>query len=308
MSTFMSVSTLTGDKERQPLRTWMVVTLLTLVSLSVQAQKLSAQAQKVDYMREDSIKVVKLLQESRQLPSSSNLMLFFARKLCGVPYVGQTLEHNPTERLVVNVRQLDCTTYVETVLALAICSQNRRYTFDDYCRQLQHIRYADGKVSYGTRLHYFSAWIESNMRAGIVKSVNSPSAVFSRMQKLNVYYMTQHVEQYPMLVQHAEYIPEIKRMEQHLTGQTHRFIPKQAITNTQTLRNVIHNGDIIVILTSKKGLDTSHIGIAVWHNDGLHMLNASSIHHKVVEEPMTLRKYMGQHPSQIGIRIVRPCL
>ena len=35
------------------------------------------------------------------------------------------------------------------------------------------------------------------------------------------------------------------------------------------------------------------------------MLNASQIHKKVVEEPMTLYRYMQKHPSQTGIRIVR---
>jgi hypothetical protein len=60
------------------------------------------------------------------------------------------------------------------------------------------------------------------------------------------------------------------------------------------------------MITNKKGLDTSHIGIASWHKDGLHMLNASSVHKKVIEEPMTLFKYMQKHPSQIGVRVVRP--
>lgn len=59
------------------------------------------------------------------------------------------------------------------------------------------------------------------------------------------------------------------------------------------------------MITNKKGLDTTHIGIASWHQDGLHMLNASSIHKKVIDEPMLLRTYMMKHPSQIGIRVCR---
>ena len=71
------------------------------------------------------------------------------------------------------------------------------------------------------------------------------------------------------------------------------------------MRNAIQDGDIIAITTKKKGLDTSHIGFAIWHLDGLHFINASQIHKKVVEEPMTLYDYMQKHPSQKGIRIVR---
>ena len=58
-------------------------------------------------------------------------------------------------------------------------------------------------------------------------------------------------------------------------------------------------------MTRKKGLDTSHLGFAVWKEGRLHLLNASSIHKKVVLEPMTLRQYMQKHPSQLGVRVVR---
>ena len=75
--------------------------------------------------------------------------------------------------------------------------------------------------------------------------------------------------------------------------------------DSRLFRNTIQNGDILVMITKKKGLDTTHIGIASWHQDGLHMLNASSIHKKVIDEPMLLRTYMMKHPSQIGIRVCR---
>ena len=75
--------------------------------------------------------------------------------------------------------------------------------------------------------------------------------------------------------------------------------------NTILCRNAIKDGDIIAIITSKSGLDTSHIGIAVWHSDGLHLLNASQIRKNVVEEPMTLHDYMKKHSAQIGIRVIR---
>jgi len=68
----------------------------------------------------------------------------------------------------------------------------------------------------------------------------------------------------------------------------------------------VHDGDIISILTNIKGLDTQHIGFAVWHKDGLHLMNASMIRKKVVDEPMTLADYLKKHPSHLGVRIIRP--
>lgn len=269
-----------------------------------------AEAQTVmtaDYQQADSVRVEQLLGKAAGLKRGTNLMIYFARQLRGVPYVAQTLEHNDTERLVVNLRQLDCTTYVETVTALTLCARRGERSFAHYCRQLQVLRYERGEISYPRRLHYFTSWIADNTAKGLVKEVSVPNPPFTAVQQVAVGYMTRHADRYPMLVAHPEWVQEIAVAEQAINGKRYPYIPKREIANTALCRRTIHSGDIIAILTNKAGLDTSHVGIAVWHKDGLHLLNASQIHGKVVEEPMTLRTYMSKHPSQTGIRIVRLC-
>ncbi len=279
--------------------------LLTLLLLTAIASHAVAQP---DYWRSDSLKVVRLLADAKHLDKDTNYMTWFARRLCGLPYVAKTLEHNEAERLVVNLRQVDCTTYVEQVLALAQCAKTNKRTFADFCNNLRLIRYENGKVDYPFRLHYFTYWILENTRKGIVEDIHQPAPPFTAVQTVKANYMTTHTERYPMLMRHPEWVDHIRTMEDSISGQRHRYIPKDKLADSPLLRSTIHDGDIIVILTSKKGLDTSHIGIAVWHDDGLHMLNASSVHHKVTEEPLLLIDYMASHPSQTGIRIVRPTL
>ena len=94
-------------------------------------------------------------------------------------------------------------------------------------------------------------------------------------------------------------------MEERVTGGHFRYIPKSEVKNSRVLRRAIHDGDIIAITSKKVGLDIAHLGFAVWRKDGLHLLNASSVHKKVVEEPMTLYQYLQKHPSHTGIRIIR---
>lgn len=259
----------------------------------------------VQYTREDSTAVTTLLAKARRQPAGTDLMIFFARQLTGRPYVAKTLEVNATERLVVNLRQLDCTTYVETVTALTLAASHGRYTFGGFCHYLQQLRYQRGVVSYPGRLHYFTSWIESNTAKGYVREISAPNPPFTAVQRVAVSYMTTHTQYYPMLSGHADWVSQIARTERQLTGRRYPYIPKDKILNSRLMRATVHSGDIIAILTSKRGLDTSHIGIAVWHTDGLHLLNASQIHGRVVEEPLTLRAYMRQHPSQTGIRVVR---
>jgi hypothetical protein len=71
------------------------------------------------------------------------------------------------------------------------------------------------------------------------------------------------------------------------------------------MRKAVRDGDIIAITCQKPGLDIAHLGFAVWRSDGLHLLNASQLHKRVVEEPMTLGQYLAKHPSHTGIRIIR---
>lgn len=260
------------------------------------------------YSRLDSVKVMNLLAiaKEKSFNSSSDCALFFGRKLIGIPYVSSTLEVNKAERLVVNLRQLDCTTFVENVVALTVCWKNRTYTFDYFCNALRKIRYKGGEtISYTTRLHYFTGWIDDNIRLGLCREVNSPNPPFTMTQRVYVDYMSTHKDKYPMLVNNVSNQNGIAKMEQELSGKSYKYIPKSQINNTKLLRSTIHNGDIIAILTNKRGLDTQHVGFAVWHKDGLHLLNASSIHKKVIEEPMSLFDYLAKKKSMTGIRIVR---
>ncbi|MBO5601593.1 MAG: DUF1460 domain-containing protein [Prevotella sp.] len=271
-----------------------------------------AQSTVPQYTLEDSIRVMNLLQsaekDAAKDSTAGQTMLRIGRAIekMNIPYVAHTLEPNDQERLIINLRELDCTTFVESAMALTLCVRSGRTTFDDYCRILQKIRYWQGRApQYIRRLHYFTSWIEDNTTMDLVRELQSPNPPFTAVQTVQAHYMTQHVDKYRMLTVNPQDVPMIREMEKRIEGKKYRYIPKQQLYNNRQLRNTIHDGDIIVIITNIKGLDTQHIGIAAWHADGLHLLNASSIHHRVIEEPMTLRQYLYKHPTMPGIRVVR---
>ena len=258
------------------------------------------------YSQSDISRINSLLREASQLKEKpKSWMLWFGKKFIGVPYVGGTLDRAEEEKLVINTSELDCTTFVEIVTALTRCmSGNGKRDFSDFCRQLQHVRYINGEIAYEKRQHYFTVWISDNAEEGIVTDIqNNPP--FTKVQHVSVNWMTTHQQSYKMLKNNAKRLQGIKALEEQISGKSYRYIPKEQIVASRLFRNTIHNGDILVMITNKKGLDTTHIGIASWHQDGLHMLNASSIHKKVIDEPMLLRTYMMKHPSQIGIRVCR---
>ena len=254
----------------------------------------------------DSIFVTEVLTEACRLPNGTNLPLHFARCFLGHPYVAHTLEVADPERLVVNTRQLDCTTLVENVTALTLCVRRNTLTFSDFKRTLQELRYRDGCLTdYTSRLHYFSDWIDDNARRGAVRDVATKGAPFNAVQRLNINYMSSHSQSYAALRKHPAMVRVIAAQEAALTGRRYRYIKKSDVVDSPEMRAAVHDGDIIAITCSKPGLDIAHLGFAVWHSDGLHLLNASQLHKKVVLEPMTLYAYLKKHPSHTGLRIIR---
>lgn len=261
----------------------------------------------VAYTRDDSLTIVRMLAAVTDRQDTGCLPLYFARQFLGRPYVASTLELYPdNEQLVVNTRQLDCTTLVENVTALTLCARRQLTAFADYLHVLRQLRYRKGILQgYPSRLHYFSDWIEDNADSGFVSEVSRQSAPFSGVQTLCLNYMSRHPQSYIALKRHPEFVKDIAAQEKALNGRSYRFIPKKQVQNTKTMRRIIHDGDILAITCNKPGLDIAHLGFAVWKSDGLHLLNASQIHKKVVLEPMTLNQYLAKHPSHTGIRVVR---
>ncbi|MBQ2949744.1 MAG: DUF1460 domain-containing protein [Prevotella sp.] len=254
----------------------------------------------------DSIKICNLLEESKRYSQADDVVSYFAKKFVGIPYVANTLEVNDEEQLVVNLRQMDCTTYVETVVSLALCVQNGQFTYQDYINALRNLRYRNGVIDgYGSRLHYFSDWIDNNENMGFVKEVQSPNPPFSAIQVLNLDFMSKHPHSYKALRISPYLVEEIRETEINLNGKKMNYIPKSSLANTSLLRKVVRNGDILAIVTNVKGLDIAHLGIALWRKDGLHMLHASSKQGRVVEDNNTLRTYLNGNKSFLGIRVLR---
>ena len=123
---------------------------------------------------------------------------------------------------------------------------------------------------------------------------------------VNNFYMSRHADQYAFLRGNAAYTDSIRAMEQAANGPDGCYLPEEATALPQNRLKSVHDGDLVAIVTTKAGLDYSHLGFAVWGKDGrLHLLNASSVHHRVVEEPMTLHRYLKERKTSVGIRLLR---
>lgn len=264
----------------------------------------------VEYTKEDSALVVKLLTEAPTQRGKENRMMYFGKKFLGLPYVGFTLENGDKEHLIVNLHGLDCTTFVETVLALSLCDLQDARTFKDYCRNLLKVRYRDGKMTdYTSRLHYFTWWGDDNVKLGIVKEIgkmNPQDFPFEAVHTIHINYMSKNPHLYKQLKNHPEFVSVIKRYEDETNGKKYAYIAKEDLKFHQsTPLGQIRDGDIVAMLTDQDGLDTRHIGIAFWKDGKLHLLHASSLYKKVLMSKETFYEYEKKQPKHIGIRVWR---
>lgn len=218
------------------------------------------------------------------------------------PYVASTLEVNNQEQLVVNLRELDCTTFLETTFALALTAKSKEFTYDNFCRTLTQIRYRDGKIDqYPSRLHYFSDWIKDNTGKGLVKDVMRK--ISCDTIRFNVGFMSHNPDKYKALRENTVFVPTIAAQENSINQRVYNYIPK---ANVATKANKIRTGDIIAITTNLKGLDISHVGFAVWVGKELHFMHASSTLKKVVISDKTLAEYLNGVKIHTGVIVLRP--
>ena len=263
-----------------------------------------------EYTKEDSALVVRLLKEAKTNRGTENRMMYFGKKFLGLPYVGHTLELGDKEHLIVNLRELDCTTYVETVLALSLCDLQDKRTFADYCNNLKSIRYRGGEMKdYTSRLHYFTWWGDDNVRMGIVKEIGKMDPQdfpFDAVQTIHIDYMSKHPHLYKQLKNHPEFVSVIKRYEDETNGKRYAYISKRDLQYHQsTPLGQIRDGDIVAMLTDQDGLDTRHIAIAFWQKGKLHLMHASSLYKKVLMSRETFYEYEAKQPKHTGIRVWR---
>lgn len=285
------------------LRPTIFILLLTLLPLRLTAQEIS-------YTPEDSSRIVKMLTDASSLPADSNAVIHFALQFVGTPYVGHTLEKGDHEHLIVNLRQLDCSTYVETVTALTLCHYRQQRTFNDYCHFLRLLRYRQGQLTdYTSRLHYFTWWATDNAALGLVRDIapsSPPWSPFTAVQTVNIDYMSTHPTSYRQLRLHPDFTHIIRNLEAATKGERYRYIPKsQLIGSPSSPLSTVRSGDIVAMLTDSDGLDTRHVGFAIWLNGKLHLLHASSLYKRVLISPDTFYDYELRQKKHTGIRVLR---
>ncbi|WP_433194675.1 DUF1460 domain-containing protein [Nocardia sp. CA-107356] len=201
-------------------------------------------------------------------------------RFLGTPYRADMLvgSANQPEQLVIDMRQVDCFTYLDYVEALS-----RSTDRDQFVANLIETRYTEGRVEFRQRKHFFSDWSHTARVTATDITATLSTAAVTVGKHLNV------------RADGGNYLPGLPVVERDIT-----YIPSSAVDDTVIAG--LRTGDYIGAYTDQPGLDVTHVGIFVMTPTGPVFRNASSLaaNNKVVDSPFA--DYVHSTP---GIMVLR---
>ena len=252
----------------------------------------------------DTTRINEILIEtaSQNFKDAGQRKTFIARKFIGTPYESGTLDTTP-ELVTVNLDGLDCTTFVDIVLAMSYTVGEGRTSWRDFVYNLERMRYRGGEVNgYSSRLHYISDWFVDNIHRG---NIEDATRLFPRINYAvrSIDFMSSNREKYPALADDSEY-EKIKNVE--IGYRSHRFpyIKTVDLARKET-KAAFKEGDAVALVSNLKNLDVSHMGLVVFENGEPYLLHASSTDGKVEISQRPLADYMKRSRTVIGLRVAR---
>ncbi len=254
----------------------------------------------------DTTAITAMLMEAQnqRFPNPEARVAFFGHKFEGVPYVAHTLEGEP-EMLTVMLDSLDCTTFVETALALAFTAGENRSSWRDYIYNLRRIRYRGGETDgYPSRLHYIADWAVDNIHRGNLTDATNLFPKHNHMVR-SIDFMSRHADRYPALADSAN-LARIRSIESGYRNHRFPYI-KTVDLSYKPNKAVFRNGDVVAFVSNLNDLDVTHMGIIVREtpNAEPYVLHASSSNGKVEVTTLPLTEFMKKNRQWVGVRVFR---
>lgn len=229
----------------------------------------------------------------------------------GTPYVPHTLEADGPEHLVIDFRELDCVTFVETALTLArfVHESDARTLVEvpsaaeaRYDALLTGLRYRGGHLDgYPSRLHYFTDWIDDAQEKGLVENVTRSLGGVRDDEPVD--FMSTHVDAYRQLREDSSNVTAIRAAEARLSAEGRWYIPQDRVAEEAS---GIRDGDVIAATSTVEGLDVAHTGIALWKDGTLRLMHAPLVGDSVQISPEPLADRLKRISGQDGIIVARP--
>jgi len=274
-----------------------------------------------------ALEAAAILRRHQAVRGISHRIEAFSREFLSLPYgdggpLGEGIVGRYDQDPLYRFDTFDCTTYVETVLALSHATNAT-----DFAQHMDDIRYENGLVDYTTRNHWPSLqWVPNNIQNGYLRDITrdvAPQGVVKVARAIidipNSYrFMTADLLRVPGLspaereVRAQEWRNEANRFSAQEA--TIDYVPVDWIMQNQNWLQAIPHGTVVNMvrpnwdLTDIIGthMNVSHQGLIIRRGEQVMLRHASSTGTKrVIEVPLVdyLRPFIG-HATLKGVHFL----
>ena len=267
--------------------------------------------------------VTRLLNRIQNLPTSQKVQEtseFFLGDRTKLGPLGEGKKGKFDRDPLFSFKLLDCTTYIETVMALSLSTNIKEFT-----QNIIDIRYKDGLISHKRRNHFTSLdWIPNNARilnditasigpTKIAKAIIDKKSWYQKMGPQNIVRPDVTGQNFRDLLQ------SFKNLGKDFTPKmaTIPYITLKTLFKNPQYIKLIPHGSIMNIVrpnwdlkdTIGTNLNVSHQGIAIWNRGKLYYRHASSYPHRIVKDTAFseyFKKYLDSETLKgINLQVLR---
>jgi len=198
-------------------------------------------------------------------------------------------EHAKYEKWpLLNLKQVNCMTYCEIVIALALSDY-----YEEFFNVLQHIRYRAGIIGMATRNHYTmvdwlpaNAWCLDDISAQIG---GTDVAQLTRTISHQTFFAGKGIHDIPI------YLPDREV--------TIDYVPLKKLAAHQAL---LKTGDIVALIQNREGIFSAHMLLIIKKDEQIYFRHASMAEGKVVDTPFDeYIEGVAQKPRYLGMSLMR---
>jgi len=251
--------------------------------------------------KDKALKVLKAEYTSNQYDQYVEQML---KEFENVPYGGGS-QGCPQAHTLINLRQMDCMTFVENFWALAftrhlIQGVKERLGDDEifaiYVQNLNAIRYYEGKNQRNEdRIQYLTSGFIQLEKTGVLSSVGKG---LGRTMSKKINYVSANRTKFGGFKDW----PFIQNKENEMSQYSYTVFDKDKIHD---YAQIAKNGDLVGLVTTVNGLDVSHCGVITIREGKVYMTHASSVRKQLVIA-QDLVEYLSKRTTVSGIVVFRP--
>ena len=253
---------------------------------------------------EDSLRVMEIIDKAKGIENYGDRIVAAAKAMQGIPF-GKAADNDSVGTLVIRLDSLNQREFIYMAIAAAKTAQLSVPTLREFENNLEDVSRRKGKdEGFHSQFLYGADWIIDNVYRGNLKEMTEYLDGGSYKTK-TLDYVSRHPQEFPAM-NNPEVADKVKVVEFGYRGHRIPHLKKQSIGN-KNVKELMQNGDIIIMNPHDTDFDIYDIGIVSFENGNPYMIHISKETNKVALDPYPLpRLFKIEGQFFYGYRWLRP--